>query len=150
MSANTHAGLLTKGIKFYLDDAEVPNLQEIPDLGGSADQVDVTTLADGAYMYINGIKSYGTLDFTFLYDNSSAESNYRVIRAAEEDESAHEVKVEFPDGTTFEMTGMISATITGAGVNAALQFTATVNLQSDITVTNPSGSTEEPANPGQL
>lgn len=106
-------------------------------MGGAADQVDVTTLADGAYMYINGIKDYGSLEFTFLYDNSAATSNYRVLRAAEEDGLAHDCEVRFPDGTKFTFSGMISTTITGAGVNAALQFTATVNLQSDITVADP-------------
>jgi hypothetical protein len=135
--ATAHAGILSKDVEFWLDNAKVENLQEFPDLGGAADQVDVTTLADGAYMYINGIKDYGSLEFTFLYDNSAATSNYRVLRAAEEDGAAHDCEVRFPDGTKFTFSGMISTTITGAGVNAALQFTATVNLQSDITVADP-------------
>ena len=137
MALPVHAGLLSKDVEFYLDGTKVENLQEFPDLGGAAEQVDVTTLADGAYMYINGIKDYGSLEFTFLYDNSAATSNYQVLRDAEEDEDQHACEVRFPDGAKFAFNGMISVTISGAGVNAALQFTATVNLMSDITYTAP-------------
>ena len=133
MADTIHAGILSKDVEFYLDNAKVENLQEFPDLGGAADQVDVTTLADGARMYINGIKDYGSLEFTFLYDHRNGEnSNYRVLRAAEEDGEAHACEVRFPDGCKFTFTGMISTTISGAGVNAAIQFRANVNLQSDI------------------
>lgn len=138
--AAVHAGILSKDVEFWMDSAQVPNLQEFPDLGGAAEQVDVTTLADGNYHYINGIKDFGSLEFTFLYDNEAATSNYRVMRAAEEDGETHDIEIRFPDGTKFAFQGMISTAITGAGVNAALQFVATVNLNSDITVTNPSGN----------
>ena len=137
MPTATHAGILSKDVEFYLDGTKVENLQEFPDLGGSAEQVDVTTLADGNYVYINGIKDFGTLEFTFLYDNSGTTSNYRVLRAAEEDGAVHACKVKFPDTTEFAFSGMISTAVTGAGVNAALQFVATVNLNSGIAVTNP-------------
>lgn len=133
----THAGILSKGITLSMDGTEIQNLQEIPDLGGSADTVDVTTLADDNYHYINGIKDFGSLEFTFLYDNSAATSNYRVCRAAEEDGAAHEFVVTFPDTTTFAFSGQVSTAINGAGVNAAMQFTLTVNLNSDLVVTMP-------------
>ena len=135
--AAVHAGILSKDVEFWMDNTQVPNLQEFPDLGGAAEQVDVTTLADGNYHYINGIKDFGSLEFTFLYDNAEATSNYRVMRAAEEDGETHDIEIRFPDGTKFGFAGMISTAVTGAGVNAALQFVATVNLNSDITVTNP-------------
>ena len=147
MALATHAGLLSKDVEFWLDGSKVENLQEFPDLGGAADQVDVTTLADGAYMYINGIKDYGSLEFTFLYDNREATSNYAVLRAAEEDGRTHKCEVHFPDGTIFKFNGMISVTISGAGVNAALQFVANVNLNSDIEYQEPSRE-EKPADPG--
>jgi len=137
MADTVHAGILSKGVEFYLDGTKVENLQEFPDLGGAAEQVDVTTLADGNYVYINGIKDFGTLEFTFLYDNKSGTSNYRVMRAAEEDGLTHQCKVKFPDTTEFAFQGQVSTAVTGAGVNAALQFVATINLNSDITVTNP-------------
>lgn len=137
------AGLLTKGITLsYKKDGNnydvIANLQECPELGGTAENVEVTTLADGNKKYIKGIKDFGELAFKFLYDNSGAQSNYRVVRGLEEAGNAVEWKVTFPDNTTFAFSGEVTTAIDSAAVNAALTFTATITLNSDITVTNPS------------
>ena len=146
------AGILSKGIKFSIakytggtlgNYSEVPNLQEIPSLGGSPEKVDVTTLADSAYHYINGIKDFGDLDFKFLYDNSDASSNYRVLKGCESEDKVS-IKIELPDaltssgtGTTFVFDAGVSVSLDDAAVNAALTFTCSCALQSDITVSNP-------------
>ena len=137
------AGLLTKGItlsqkKEGSNYAVIANLQECPELGGTAENVEVTTLADGNKKYIKGIKDFGELAFKFLYDNSGAESNYRIVRGLEEAGNIVEWKVTFPDNTTFAFSGEVTTAIDSAAVNAALTFTATITLNSDITVTNPS------------
>ena len=137
------AGILTKGITLsYKKDGSnysvVANLQECPELGGTAENVEVTTLADGNKKYIKGIKDFGELAFKFLYDNSGAESNYRIVRGLEEAGNIVEWKVTFPDNTTFAFSGEVTTAIDSAAVNAALTFTATITLNSDITVTNPS------------
>ena len=136
------AGLLTKDIKlsYKKENAyvEIANLQECPELGGTAEKVDVTTLADGNKKYINGIKDFGDLAFKFLYDNSSATSNYRVVRGLEESGKVVDWKVTFPDSTEFAFSGEVTTAIDSASVNNALTFTANITLNSDITVTNPS------------
>lgn len=136
------AGILTKGIKLSYKKQnsyeEILNLQECPDLGGTAEKVDVTVLADGNKKYINGIKDYGDLAFKFLYDNSGATSNYRIVRGLEEAGNVVDWKVTFPDNTEFAFSGEVTTSIDGASVNNAITFTATINLNSDITVTNPS------------
>lgn len=142
------AGILSKGIELWYKTSntsgstytQIANLQECPDLGGSAEKVDVTTLADGNYKYINGIKDFGDLAFTFLYDNSGSTSNYRVCRGLEEAGGIVYWEVKFPDGTTFEFSGECSTTITGQAVNSAIQFTLNITLNSDIEVTNPVGT----------
>ena len=135
------AGILSKGITLSYKKNEVytviPDLQEVPDLGGSAEKVDVTTLADGNYKYINGIKDFGDLEFKFLYSNSGTESNYRICRGLEEAGKVVEWKVSFPDGTSFEFSGEPSTTIDGQSVNSAITFTLNITLNSDITVSNP-------------
>lgn len=137
------AGILTKGITLsYKKDGTtydvIANLQECPELGGTAENVEVTTLADGNKKYIKGIKDFGELAFKFLYDNSGAQSNYRIVRGLEEAGSVVDWKVTFPDNTTFAFSGEVTTAIDSAAVNAALTFTATITLNSDITVTNPS------------
>ena len=136
------AGILSKDIKFYTGVAGTPNvytqvtnLLEIPDMGIEPEKVEVTTLGDSNKTYIAGIGDYGDLAFKFLYDNSSTTSNYRVLKALEGDLTPF--KVEFPDGTQFEFSGYATCKIDGAGVNAALTFTATVALNSAISVTDP-------------
>ena len=137
------AGLLTKGITLSYKKTgstytEIANLQECPELGGTAENVEVTTLADSNKKYIKGIKDFGELAFKFLYDNSGAESNYRVVRGLEEAGNVVDWKVTFPDDTSFAFSGEVTTAIDSAAVNAALTFTATITLNSDITVTNPS------------
>ena len=135
------SGILSKGIKFSHMVAtvatEIENLQEVPDLGGSADKVEVTTLTDGSKKYIAGIKDYGDLEFLFLYDNSSATANYRVLKALEVAETIEDFEIEFPDETTFAFSASVMTTIAGAKVGDALTFTASFTLNTDIIVTNP-------------
>ena len=136
------AGLLNKDIKLSYKNndqyVEIANLQECPELGGTAEKVDVTTLADGNKKYINGIKDFGDLAFKFLYDNSTTTSNYRVVRGLEEAGNVVDWKVTFPDNTEFMFSGEVTTAIDSASVNNALTFTANITLNSDITVTNPS------------
>lgn len=139
------AGILSKGITLSYKGSGssytvIDNLQECPELGGSAETVEVTTLADGNKKYIKGIKDFGELEFKFLYDNSGATSNYRVVKGLEDAGKVVDWKVTFPDGTAFGFSGEVTTKIDGAAVNAALTFAATITLNSDITVTNPSTS----------
>ena len=139
------AGILSKGITLGYSKGSpdtytvIPNLQSCPNLGGAAEKVDVTTLADGNYKYINGIKDFGDLEFTFLYDNSGAQSNYRVVRGLEEEGAVVNWEDSFPDGTKFHFSGEVATATQGGEVNSAIQFVATITLNSDITVVNPAG-----------
>ena len=137
------AGILSKDITLSYKEtangtyAQIHNLQETPDIGGAANQVDVTTLENESYVYINGLRENSEMTFVFLYDNDEATSNYRICRDLEEGGNAVYWKVELPDETAFEFTGQCSTTIIGQGVNSAIQFNLTINRNSDITVTNP-------------
>ena len=75
--------------------------------------------------------------FKFLYDNSGATSNYRIVHGLEEAGSVVDWKVTFPDNTEFAFSGEVTTSIDGASVNNAITFTANITLNSDITVTNP-------------
>jgi hypothetical protein len=136
-------GILSKDTELFYNSGtaqtpvwtQIRDLQEVPDMGAAPEKVEVTTLEDGARRYISGIRDYGDLVFTFLYDNDGATSNYRVLKGLE---GAIETwKVSLPDGTNFKFDGEVAVIIGGAGVNAALTFTANIALNSDITVSNP-------------
>lgn len=140
-------GILSKGtsLSYKADKStstytKLADLQSIPDMGGSADKVEVTTLDDGAKRYIAGIKDYGDLEFELLYDNSTANSNYRVAKGLEDSGDIIHWEVALPDGTKFDFTGSVATTLNGAGVGDAMTFKVTITLNSDISVTNPSTS----------
>ena len=114
------SGLLSKGIKLFHGEVELTDLQEIPDLGGEAESVEVTTLADEAHMYINGILNYGdSLAFKFLY----AKEQFATLNALDGEEPW---KVELPDGAACSFSGACSVKMDGAGVNAALTYTLSI------------------------
>ena len=137
------AGILSKDIKLsYKTTAEgtytqIHNLQESPDIGGAANQVDVTTLENESYVYINGLRENAEMTFVFLYDNSGTTSNYRIAHGLETAGDRVFWQVELPDGTKFQFTGQCSTTIVGQAVNSAIQFNLTINRDSDITIVDP-------------
>ena len=137
------AGILSKDIKLSSKAgaesqfAELPLLMEVPEMGATPEKVDVTTLSDGNRKYIDGIKDNGDLAFKFLYENTEG-SAYRTLRGYEEAGTVADYKVELPDGTGFAFSGQVSTKIDSTSVNAALTFTATIALNSDMTVTKPS------------
>ena len=106
----------------------VSGLTDIPDMGATPEKLDVTTLADASRQYIEGIKDYGDLEFTFIYE-SGAEGNYAKLAALEGNQ---ECVVTFPDGSKFSFNGEISLRIVGVGVNAVITFVKAVALSSDI------------------
>ena len=109
---------------------EILGLTDIPDMGATPEKLDVTTLADDVRQYINGVKDFGDLEFTFIYE-SGENGNYAQL-AAMEGAGVKSCVVEFPDESTFSFEGDISVRILGVGVNAVITFAMSVALASDI------------------
>jgi hypothetical protein len=117
---------ISKGIKLYLGEKELTNLQEIPELGGDSEAIEITTLADAAHMYTDGIKNYGdSLAFKFLYEKTQ-------FTELEGTKTSSEWKVELPDGATCSFSGTCSVKLDGVGVNAALTYTLAIKPNSEM------------------
>ena len=117
---------ISLGIKLYRNDEELTNLQEIPELGGEAEAIEVTTLADPAHTYTNGIMNYGdSLGFKFLYEKTQ-------FSTLADDTASASWKVELPDGSTCSFQGTHSVKLDGVGVNAALTYTVSVKPSSEM------------------
>ena len=102
---------------------ELTNLQEIPDLGGETEAIEITTLADGAHKYTDGIKNYGdALSFKFLYEGEQFATLNGITGA--------DWKVELPDGESCTFSGTCSVKLDGVGVNAALTYTLSIRPSS--------------------
>ena len=111
---------------------QLKQLQAIPSLGGSTNNIDVTCLEDTAHRYIKGLKDYGdSIDFTFLYDNTPSTGNYAVLDALDKD-TIYAFQIKFKDGESFYFAGKPSVAIDDIGVDSAITFTFSVALQSEI------------------
>jgi hypothetical protein len=105
---------------------ELTNLQEIPELGGDSEAIEITVLSDAAHMYTDGIKNYGdSLTFKFLYETAQFETLNGLSGSIG-------WEVALPDGTTCAFTGTSSVKLDGVGVNAALTYTLAVKPNSEM------------------
>ena len=123
--------VISKGITLAYKGAtgeytELTNLQEIPELGGDVEAIEITTLADTAHMYTDGIKNYGdSLVFKFLYEKEQFTTLSGLT-------TSQTWKVELPDGATCTFGGTCSVKLDGVGVNAALTYSLSVKPNSEM------------------
>lgn len=118
--------VISKGITLSYGETELTDLMEIPELGGEAEAIEITTLADAAHMYTNGIKNYGdSLAFKFLY---KAEQ-FAALNALTDSQTW---KVTLPDGETCTFGGVCSVKLDGVGVNAAITYTLAIKPDSEM------------------
>lgn len=121
--------VISKGITLSYKVAEgeyikLKNLQEIPELGGEAESIEVTTLDDIAHMYTNGILNYGdSLAFKFLYEKEQ----FTTLTALE---GSVGWKVELPDGSACTFNGTNSVKLDGVGINSPLTYTLAIKPDS--------------------
>lgn len=117
---------ISMGIKLYHAETELTNLQEIPDLGGEVEAIEITTLADTAHKYTDGLKNYGdSLDFKFLYEGEQ----FSTLNALKD---SQQWKVELPDGATCSFGGTCSVRLDGVGIAAALTYTLSIKPDSEM------------------
>ena len=120
--------VLSEGIKLSYkvgegEFVELTNLQEIPELGGEAEAIEITTLADPAHMYTDGLLNYGdSLAFKFLYETEQYMTLQGVDNAT--------WQVELPEGTTCSFGGTCSVKLDGVGTNAVLTYTLAIKPNS--------------------
>ena len=125
--------VISKGIKLSYKTGsgssftDLTNLQEIPELGGNSEAIEITTLTDAAHMYTDGILNYGdSLAFTFLYEKTQFETLQDLTGSVS-------WQVTLRDNTTCTFTGTSSVKLAGVGVNAALTYTLNVKPNSAMT-----------------
>ena len=106
---------------------ELTDLQEIPNLGGETEAIEITTLADAAHMYTDGLKNYGdSIEFKFLYKKEQ----FAILEGLT---GSSDWKVTLPDTATCTFSGTSSIQLDGVGTNAALTYTLSVNPNSAMT-----------------
>ena len=121
--------VISKGIELSYKNGtsefkKLTNLQEIPELNGDTESLEITVLSSEAHEYTEGIKNYGdSLAFTFLYETTQFETLNNL-------EGTSEWEVALPDGTTCTFSGTSSVKLSGVGVNAVLTYTLNIKPSS--------------------
>lgn len=124
--------VISKGIKLSYKGAEggefieLTNLQEIPELGGDKEAIEITTLADAAHTYTDGLLNYGdSLAFKFLY----AKEQFTTLQGLT---ATQTWKVELPDATACTFGGTCSVKLDGVGTNAVLTYTLSIKPNTEM------------------
>lgn len=123
--------------------AKVVDITSFPDLIGTPERIDITTLSDAQRVYIAGIQDRDDMTFNCNY----TVNNFKAVHDLEGHiyeyalwfGATGDVGSETPDGSQgkFEWTGDIRAGVTGGGVNEAVGMTVTCTPSTVVTFTAP-------------
>jgi len=104
-------------------------IKTYPDILGTPERIDVTTLSDTRRKYVPGVEASDNMSFTLNYDAATY---------AEFEDYAAEDNLFFnlvlPDGAVFAWQGTLTVGFPGKGVNDAIEFTVNVEIGSNSNV----------------
>jgi hypothetical protein len=116
------------------------DIKDFPDLGGSPEMLETTTLSDSMQTYIPGIQSLDALEFTANY----TKADFDDLKELEGKEMSYAVwfggtvegGVATPTGSDgkFNFKGQLSVFPVGGGVNEVVGMTITIAPSTPITV----------------
>ena len=123
------------GAKLKMDSQVLPGLQNIPDLGGTPNKIDVTCLDDEVTKSIPGIQELGDMAFTFFNDDAEGSAESILFTAYKTDKNAeHEFELALAgEKIKYTFKGQIALVQKGGGINTAATFDLNVYLTTDIT-----------------
>lgn len=129
--------LMKKGDSVY---EKLIDIKEFPDLGGSPEMLETTTLSDSMQTYIPGIQSLDALEFTANYTLDEYKK-LKTLDGVENDyavwfggtESGDTLTPTGSDGK-FEFKGQLSVFPVGGGVNEVVDMTITIAPSTPITM----------------
>lgn len=116
------------------------DIKDFPDLGGSPEMLETTTLSDSMQTYIEGIQSQDALEFTINYDLETYKT-ITAMKGVETDFSvwfggseAGDVVTPTGDEGKFNFKGYISIRVGGKGVNEVKEATISIAPSTPITL----------------
>lgn len=132
MAISTYKVFLMKKGTSGSDYSKLIDIKDFPDLGGSPELLETTTLSDKMQTYIPGIQSNDALEFTTNY----TKTDYETLAALADTEADYSVwfggteaeGVVTPDGSNgkFSFKGKLSVHVNGGGVNEVVDMTITI------------------------
>ena len=138
MAISSYQVYLMKGTEKLVD------IKDFPDLGGSPETLETTTLSDNMTTSILGIQSLDALEFTANYDLTAYKSLQEQETTDRNSDTGTDYAVWFgadsegkPDGHNgkFEFAGRLAVHVTGASVNEVVDMVITIAPSTVITQT---------------
>ena len=109
-------------------------IKDFPDIGGSRELLETTTLSSGMQTYIEGIQSADALEFTANY----TKEDYDKIVALKDKEQTFAIYFgENGTNGAWYWKGTVSVRVTGGGVNEVVNMTISIAPSTEITTTEP-------------
>lgn len=141
MAISSYKVFLMKGSLGGSGYEKLADIKNFPNLGGTPEQLDTTTLSDRARTYINGIQAQDALTFQHNYTLE----DYKKLKALEDTETPFAVwfgGTENDDGTVtptgehgkFKFSGKLSVYVEGADVNQVVNMTSSISPSSPVTL----------------
>ena len=129
--------LMKKGATNY---EKLVDIKDFPDLGGSPEMLETTTLSDSMQTYVEGIQSQDALEFTINYDLDTYET-LLALKGTETEfavwfggtESAGVVTPTGDEGK-FNFKGYLSVKVVGKGVNEVKEAIISIAPSTPITL----------------
>ena len=132
--------LMKKGSGQSATYSKLIDIKDFPDLGGSPEMLETTTLSDGAQTYIPGIQSQDAMEFTANYTSS----DFTTLKALEGTElelavwfgATVSAGVATPTGSDgkFEFKGYLTVRVNGGGVNEPVGMTISIAPTTEVTL----------------
>lgn len=142
MAISTYKTFLMYKASANADYTKVIDIKSTPNLGGTPEMLETTTLSDGIQTFIPGIQTLdgGGLEFTANY----TKADYTTVKALEGAEHDFAVwmggtvsgSTVTPDGSDgkFEFKGRLSVFPNGGGVNEVVEMTISIAPSTPITL----------------
>ena len=119
---------------------KVIDIKEFPDLGGTPEMIEITTLSDKVQRNIPGVQSLDALEFTANYSLT----DYKALKALEGTEKEFAVwfggtengDTVTPNGSDgkFKFKGQLSVYTNGGGTNEVVEMTISIAASSAIVI----------------
>ena len=107
------------------------DIKDFPDLGGSPELLETTTLSNHAQTYIHGIQSMNAMEFTANYTKADYEKLY-ALRNKEMDFQLWFGEDEEGSDGKFGWSGELTVWATGHGVNEVREMTISIAPSTEI------------------
>ena len=143
MAINTYQTYLMHKASAASEYSKLVDIKEFPDLGGTPEMLETTTLSDPMQTFIAGIQTLDTSGLQFTCNYTKAD--YTTLKALESDTN-HDYAVWFgatTSGTTdtpsgadgkFNVQGSLSVFVNGGGVNEVVNMTVSIAPSTKITL----------------